>query len=634
MAARSTSRGFTVTTDTTGIKAQAAPHAAVALLAVAAAATHSAAEVSGEQATVAMIVAGAAVVLAIAVATKLGQRIACRKSKARLRAFLVIAGTWLTTVTVTGVGMGAVAILAAMVYAVSLHWWRVRRIANPVPGAAAPAVVDVDRYAELWAENLGAKGKALEGSRLTQPKVIDSGIRYVLALVPGKHTQEGVTSIIRQVRNGLLLLPEQDLLIEQHPALDESFLRLTIVTRSPIAGKVDWPGPDAFDAATGCIALGPYADGIGTATWRVYSDNSMWGGYLTGSSGSGKSRMFECLALALAASISHPTVVMFVDGDEGASSPMLARHADHTALDERLEQARAMLAGALLLMQVRRAENIAYGWEGFAPTEERPGVMIFIDECHLIFADEKCQAMAAEISRRGRKVGVNIIAASQVATMDAFGGAGNGADVLRSSLRAGNAVILRSTSNNTKTVFGVDLDPTKFPELPGYGYYVAAKGAGRTAPFRGYCLDDDARAYWPARITWRSLNEGEGNAWGHGYAQRREAAAAAREDALARIAAAKAGHGVARPQARPAATDGLPVPTFPIWTPPAPAAAPSLTDSQQAVLDAIRDGITSAQAISEAVGLSRSQVYNLLGDLQTNGLISKPSGGKYTAKAA
>nr|MBA3488893.1 hypothetical protein [Longispora sp. (in: high G+C Gram-positive bacteria)] len=552
-----------------------------------------------------------------------------------LQAFLAVAAAWLTTVTVTGLSVTAVGVLAAMVYALSLHWWRNKRIANPAPDAAAPAQMDVDRFAELWEQRVGGKGCVLEGSRLIKPEPIKAGVRYVLQLVPGKQTYSGALGVLEQIIGGLYLLPGQDLIIERHPVLPASSLLLTIVTRSPVAGKIDWPGPSAFDSATGRVALGPHTDGEGTAWWRVYTHNSAWGGYMSGSSGSGKSRMFDSLAMSIAASQTHPTVVMFIDGDEGASSPLLNKHADHTALDENLEQARAILAGALLLMRVRRAENVAYGLEGFTPTTDRPGVLIFIDECHVIFADQECRDMAAEITRRGRKVGVAIVAASQVATMDAFGGAGNGADVLRSSLRSGNTVILRSMSNNTKTVFGVDIDPTQFPDLPGYAYYVAAKGsAARTAPFRGYYLNDDARDYWAPRITWRSLDAGEGNAWGNGYAQRRELTETARLDALQRIEEAKTRRPstATKPAVRGDGGAGTATAQFPVWTPPT-ATQPQLTDSQQAVLTAIKTGADTPAAISETASLSLRQVHNLLAELHTTKHVKKPSYGRYAIAA-
>lgn len=636
---------MTTETTRTGLRAQLAPHAAVALLTVAATAVHAVGELTGEQATTTASVAATAIVLAVAVATKRGQRIACRKSRARLYAFLAVAAGWLAITSAVGVTLTAVEILAAMVYAVSLHWWRAKRIPNPSPEQLATTRAEVDVYAGRWAANLGNAAGILAGSALVAPQSIPAGVRYVLRLAAGRQTYSGVLASLEQIRNGLELLPAEDILVERHPVLPASSLLVTIVTRSPIAEAIHWPGPSAFNADTGCVALGPHTDGQGVAAWRVYTDNSMWGGYICGSSGSGKSRMFESLALALAASTSHPTVVMFADGDEGASSPMLARSADHTALDEGLEQARAMLAGALLLMQVRRAENIAHGLEGFVPTAERPGVAIFVDECHIIFADEDCRSMAAEIARRGRKVGVAIIAASQVATLDAFGGAGkSGVDVLRSSLRAGNGVILRSLSNNTKTVFGVDLDPTQFPEIPGYAYYVAGKSStARTAPFRGYYLDDAARVDWPARITWRALDAGEGNAWGNGYAGRKAQAEAARAAALRRIADAKAGirpaaggavvaRTIQAPSPRPA--PAFHIASFPTWTAPAAPARPVLTATQRAVLAAIAGGASRPGQIAQVVDVQDRQVYNVLDELLEAGLVHKPGHGRYVVRAA
>jgi hypothetical protein len=343
--------------------------------------------------------------------------------------------------------------------------------------------------------------------------------------------------------------------------------------------------------------------------------------------------MIESIAMSLAASETHPTVVWFIDGDEGASSALLADHADHAALDEELTQARDLLQGALGVMRLRRAENVANKWEGFTPTAERPGILIIIDECHLIFADDELRAMAAEVARRGRKVGVSLLGATQVATLDAFGGAGKPhTDALRSSLRAGNGVILRSNTNNTKDVFKVEIDPSQFPAMPGYGYYVASKDSGaRTAPFRGYYVTDELKAEWPDRIVWRALTTGEGHAYtlaaGSDYARRGEVAEESREEALAWIEMVKAG--LAQPSAmagvfRTVAAASRPlvdVAQIPVWDPEkfAPArrmrAREELHRSHVAVLAQLAEGNDRTGGIAKAVDLSERQTYNLLKEL-------------------
>lgn len=619
---------------TRGVHRQAAPFAAMGVLVLASAALNAAKQASGADTQILGSTAAACVVIAVAAAAQLRQRLTDKKMMVRAVAFAGLSAGWLAWTVAYGLTVNAVAVLAALGTLLSLHWWSVHRIPNRAPVAAAPRPAPqpaVDVYTRLWAERIAATGD-LAGTRLESHEPIDAGERYVLRLVPGKNTYTQVLGMLERIRSGLDLRPDEDLIVERHPVLAASCLQLTVVTRSPIKESVKWPGPAAFNPATGCVELGPYTDGEGVASWRAYTDNSLWGGFITGGTGSGKSRMIESVAMSLAASETHPTVVWFVDGDEGASSTLLAEHADHTALDEEMTQARDLLAGALGVMRLRRAENVANKWEGFTPTADRPGILIVIDECHLIFADDDLRAMAAEIARRGRKVGVAILGASQVATLDAFGGAGKpNTDALRSSLRAGNGVILRSNTNNTKDVFKVEIDPSQFPAMPGYGYYVASKDSGaRTAPFRGYYVTDDLKAEWPDRIVWRALTPGEGNAYtltaGTEYARRGELADDAREDALAWIEAVKAG--VAKPRqqqvaAAVARSSGpvVQVAQIPVWDPevfaPARKTRPrdELHRSHVAVLAQLAAGNDRTGGIAKAIELSERQTYNLLQQL-------------------
>lgn len=623
----------TAHTVTRGVMPSVAPVAAMGLLVAASAALNAATQATDADSAILGSTAATCVVVAVVAAHQFKQRLDDKKSLQRARLFLVASSAWLVETTAFGLNLNAVAILGLIGSVLSLHWWRQRRIPNvAVPIAAGGSVPktaepEADVYTALWAERLGRDG-SLAGSRLIDPKGIRSGVRYTLSLLPGKQTIDTATGMHEKIKGALDLLPDQDVIIEQHPSRPASFLHLTVVTRSPIKESALWPGPAAFNPETGRIDLGPYADGEGTASWRLYTEDSIWGGFIAGDPGSGKSRTFESLALAAAAAETHPTVVWFADGDEGASSPMLKEFADHIAVDAELDQAYAMFAGALLIMQVRRAENTVNGWSGFTPTADRPGLLIFIDECHVVFADKRLRVMAAEIARRGRKVGVAIVAGSQVVTLDAFGGAGNeGADALRLSLRAGNSVCLKSSTANTKEVFGVEFNPAKFPDLPGYGYRISGKGdTARTAPFRGYFVDKPALKTWPGKISWRSLPGGEANVYGPEYVTRRDLAEEFQADKALWIAEMKAGR--RRPSAQQiqrlaprAEGEVFQVAQIPVWDPerfaPARRIRPrdELHRSHVAVLAQLADGNDRTGRIAAAVELSERRVYSLLQEL-------------------
>ena len=617
---------------------QAAPHAAVGCLVLAASAVHAAQALSGNDQTIAVWTAAVAVVVAVVAAVACHVKLDDPKSRVRAFAFCATAAAWMSAVAFTGPSLDAVGLLAAIGAVLSLHWWRKRRIPNTghKTAPATPRRRTTAPFAELWAANIGTTGSTLAGTRLEAHEEIDSGHRYVLRLVPGKMSMSTVVASLDNIRTGLDLMPDDDMILERHPTKPASYLLFTVVTRSPVKESVMWPGPSAFNSKTGRVNLGPFTDGEGVATWKAYTSNRLWGGFMSGGTGSGKSRTIESIAFSLAASESHPTVVWFADGQGGASSPTLAKHADHKATTH--EQIHAMLAGAQLVMMLRQDENVLNEAEGFTPAEDRPGLLIIVDECQKPLSKlenpalaEHTQYLMATIAREGGKVGVALLLASQQSTLDAFGGAGNNAEALRSNLLTGNGLALKSKDQNAKQVFGIDINPKSFPDLPGYGFLIDCEPGGRSAPYRGYYLDDTTRDYWAQRITWRSLDPGAANAYGRDYIRRRELATEAREALRRRVEARRAGTSVAPPVAEsPVArgSDGassLPsVARFPRWVsgapdrpaPGQPAPRREMHAGHRKVLDAIAAGHRSPKAIQDATGYSERQVHNLLKELR------------------
>lgn len=620
------------------LTAQAAPAAAVGCLVLAAAAVQAAKGLSAADQPIAVWTAATAVVVAVVAAMVCHVRLDDPKTRARAFAFCATAASWMSVVAFGGLSLNAVAVLAALGAALSLHWWRKRRIPNTghktTPAPQRVEVPDATRYMRRWDKYLGGQGGLLPGSKLESPEQIKAGWRYVLRLVPGKQSIATLMGVIALVRGGLGLTVAQDVIAEKHPVLAEPAVLLTVVTKSPVAQAHEWPGPDAF--SDGMVSLGPYVDGEGVARWTVYTVDRMKGGFIQGGSGAGKSRTIESIVMSVAASESHPTVVWFGDGQGNASSPMLMKHADYSARTH--DQIVEMFATAMLVMELRQDENGLEEEIGFKPDADRPGLLIVLDECHKplskIENPEKwlaLQYMISTMAREGQKVGVVPLLATQEPTLGAFGGAGNFSEQVRSNLLMGNGIMMRGKDPNARTVFRVQDDPSQFPELPGYALMVAGDSGGRTAPFRSYYLTDEQRAYWPQRITWRELDLGSANAAGLPYIMRRELAEKAREETRRRVAARRQGHNLAgqvdmvfAAAAAAAGGDGAeqgvpPVAQFPVWNPDAVAVekpAREMHAGHRRVLDAIAAGHTSPKAIQEATGYSERQVHNHLKDLR------------------
>ncbi|MEV4212627.1 hypothetical protein [Micromonospora sp. NPDC049662] len=645
------------------LRHQVRPHYSTVLLVAAAAATRAAAHLTGDEEAVALATAGAAFTTAVVAAFVAGKRLKGRRVRAWATACAFAAASWLTWVANVGLSFDAVTLLALLVAALAVPYVDRHRIPNVPPDEEVAA--SLGGYAQLWATYLGGtSGGPLAGSWLTGHELIASGERFVLQLVPGKQTLGHALSALPLLRTGLFLNPRQDLIIERHPLFNESCLQLTIVTKSTVlkAKKVPWPGPN-YDPHTGTIALGPFIDGDGTGRWRLYTGHRMWGGFLLGSTGSGKSRMLDSIALSAVAT--GITCVWYADPQKGASSPMLAKHADYVARD--IEQIRQMFALAMLVKELRQAENALDEVEGFVPSEDRPGLLIIVDECHRAFADAAIQEMATELAREGNKLGIAILAASQSVTVDTFG-TGNRAkdgDTLRGSLIAGNLVVMWTKSGNAKQVLKIDVDPTLFPRVHGYAYLVDETGVGRSAPLRGYYLDDVDRDRCASRVHWRGLDEGAANACGSRYLNRRDLASADREALAARVAAMRAGRYVPPPTPQPAAATTtmtatpttawsgpspaqaarpVAIPTtviqFPTWPPASTVAGPVATGDDdtpqilrsergQRIYQLIQSGVERTGALVKQSGYSETWVRNTCRELVRVGRVRDAGHGRW-----
>lgn len=556
--------------------------------------------------------------VAMAGAAAAGIAAVARRATARQAAVGLGAAGWVGWVTAAGLSWPAMAALAVGGYGASLRHWRRHRLPDP-PEWTPPAEVDELSPPRLWDRHIAGSGGPLVDTRLSGETALRTGVRYDLELVPGRHALTDVRTALPKLRTGLRLRPGQDLVVEQHPTADEATVLLTIVRQSTVLTRPQpWPG-NTYAAAAGTIALGPYIDGEGTAVWLLHADQRLWSGFLTGATGSGKSRLMEGVALGAAAA---GCVVWFLDPQAGASSPFLADHCDWTGRG--VDQVRDMLEAARAVKDLRQAQNALHGWEGWTPEQGRPGLLLVVDECHRVFEDPRCQAVATELAREGGKCGVAMVTASQVATLDVWGGGGQ-ADALRSSVTAGNTVLLRTKSNNTKSVMNAGgVDPTTFPRVPGYAYLLDDTGTRRSAPLRGYYLDDATRDRAAAQVTWPELDPASAAAGGGPYACRREQAAADRDALMARIATLTGGRPVSAPISP--APAGLPgVPQFPA----PPAVQPVATTAVDAVAAALAGGATRPAELEAVTGYGETSVRQALRELTETGRARRTGYGRY-----
>lgn len=644
------------------VRAARKPWVAMSLLVLAASAERIAVHATGEEQILLYGAATLYFVAAVVVGSRSRHSLMGKHLRRRFIASVWGAASWLTYVAAVGLTWGSIATLITVGSMLSLLFWREHRVYGRSPMPVMLPVGEDNMFVDRWNKNLGGKGKKLAGTKLTEMEIIGSGYRFTLELVPGQHTVDQVNGMIGSLRGGLRLLPGQDLVVEAHPEQAEPTALLTVITKSTVKADQIWPGPElSFDAERGSVLMGPYIDGEGIACWSTYRKDGMFGGFIQGGIGSGKSRLIENIATALASSKTHPTTIWFACGQGGASSPYLMKKATATATTP--EQVYQMLLAAVAVMDVNGLENQSNNDTGFRPTVQRPGLLIIVDEFHN-FVDEdqhgelanKIQKLMVKLAREARKAGIALILATQEPLLAAFGHPAH-ANNLRSRLLEGNGVMMRSEDSNAKQVFNVQINPRQFPDLPGYGYFARPAPGDRQAPFRGYWVNDDAQAQWANSFVWRVLSKLQESAVaedaGRWYADRDKLAVARSADNVARLARLRAGQ--SRPKEEREADelaedtgvkitvgasfgDGMPgvddVTKF--WAAhPAAMREPSarersLTEPQRRVAKAIRDGAVTPTAIQGATGLAKTRVHELLKELTAMEVIEKPTGyGSY-----
>lgn len=427
----------------------------------------------------------------------------------------------------------------------SLIWWRHHEVRGWPGHSRAPLV-------NLWNENVrDLVGGPLPGAQIDHPVPFEHGNSYTIHLVRGKQNLTKAMAALPLLETALDT-PMEFMVLERHPdhPKSPSMLRLQHVTRSPIEHTVWFDRPRYED---GRILLGPYADGMGEAYLRLYEgEQSMWSTTLTGGSGIGKSRLMETIAInALAMrDVGQHTVLFYMDGQNGASSPTLFEHATWAVGPD---GAPGMLSALERIADYRNKENRAHQPKpltGFAPSADRPGILVMIDEAHLILPigssrPDLSAKRFANLAKSVRKLGISFFVAAHDYSLNTLLD-----DTFRAALRGGNALVMNVGSKITGNLIpGLEINPYDLPNIPGYGIVVGATGSGiRTAPFRSrYAPDaaEKARAEargettrvpsieeWFERYPPLGLDKGARRAAGSGYAQRHAVADEDREQLL------------------------------------------------------------------------------------------------------
>ena len=199
-----------------------------------------------------------------------------------------------------------------------------------------------------------------------------------------------------------------------YPTPDDKANRceLRMLGTDPHAEAISWPGPSA-QSITQPVDLGPFEDAepCRVSFLRRHA-------LFAGTTGAGKSGGLNVLMGTLAAC--GNVVIWAIDLKKGMELGPWAPCIDRLATTP--EQAAALLADAVAILQARAAWLAATGRRVWGPTPGLPALVIIIDE-YAELADEAPDAMSDtdSIARLGRAVAVTLIAATQRPTQKSMG---------------------------------------------------------------------------------------------------------------------------------------------------------------------------------------------------------------------
>jgi len=310
------------------------------------------------------------------------------------------AGGWIGAAAILGPFSTPMPQLLAIGAAVlAVPWWA---------HARRRARVRVERKLQVWPEIAAAVG--LAGSRVMSAVVDVWGWRARVRLARGQ-TITDVIAKIAALESGLGTFRGA---VRVYPTPDDLANRceLRVLDMDPHADAIPWPGP-SVTSITQPVDFGPFED---AAPCRVLFLRRH--GLAGGATGGGKSGWLNVLMGNLVAC--GDVVIWGIDLKKGMELGPWAACIGRLATTP--EEARALLADAVAILEARAALLAARGQRVWEPSPEMPALIIVIDE-YAELADDAPGAVrhADSVARRGRAVAVNLIAATQRPTQKAMG---------------------------------------------------------------------------------------------------------------------------------------------------------------------------------------------------------------------
>jgi FtsK/SpoIIIE family len=309
-------------------------------------------------------------------------------------------GGWLGAAILIGPTTPPMPVLAGILTIINgIPWWANGR---------RRAKVQLDRKLEAWPDV--AKAVGLAGSQVMSALIDVWGWRARFRLGRGQTIQD-VIAKVPAIESGLGTFRGA---IRVYPTPDDLANRceLRVLDTDPHADAIPWPGPST-STITMPIDLGPFED-ASPCLVSLLGRHGLFGG----ATGAGKSGGLNVLMGNLTAC--RDVVIWAIDLKKGMELRPWLPCIDRLATTP--DDARALLADAVAILEARAAMLAAQGHRVWEPSPSMPALVIIIDE-YAELTDEAPDAIrhADSIARRGRAVAVNLVAATQRPTQKAMG---------------------------------------------------------------------------------------------------------------------------------------------------------------------------------------------------------------------
>jgi S-DNA-T family DNA segregation ATPase FtsK/SpoIIIE len=311
-------------------------------------------------------------------------------------AVTAVTGGWLSAAIAAGPAAKPLpAIAGTATVILGIPWWFHRR---------RRAKVRIERTISGWPDIAGDVG--LPGSRMVNVVVDAWGWTARVILKKGMTTAHAIAKM-PEIESGLGLRPGSVRVFPDEKKAGRFIMR--VVENDPHAEPALWPGR-WVTSVTKPMEIGLSEDGREVRV-LLLRRNVLIGGIM----GAGKSGVLNVIIANLAAC--RDVVLWGVDMKGGMELQPWAGCFDRLAFTP--QQATQLFADAVQWLNERAARMAAEGKRIWEPTPEDPALVIIVDE----YAElpEEAHPDADSLSRRGRAVAVNLLAATQRPTQAAMG---------------------------------------------------------------------------------------------------------------------------------------------------------------------------------------------------------------------